>query len=241
MDIYKYTKSHDILNSKLWDGLVLKPEVEEKMRDIVEAFKNMCNKNDMCFEIKDILFVGSNTGYNYNENSDIDLHILISLPLIEEKDKNMYFQLISNYRTLFNQKYDPLIYDISVEIYVELDSTEHSESKYSLLYGWVKKPHKSEKPELNSEEANAIYDSFVEEFEQLKENISFKPLNEKEESINNLLAKIYEARQEALFKYGEFGAGNIAFKELRAKGYIETLKQLKEKVENAQLKLSTKK
>lgn len=240
MDIYKYTKSHDILNPKLWNGFILKPEVEEKMRDIIEAFRTMCNENNVGFEIKDILFVGSNTGYNYNENSDIDLHIVIDMPSITEEEKNLWFQLLSNYRSLFNQKYDPSIYDIPVEIYGELDSSEKSESKYSLLYGWVKKPKKSKKVELNSKEANAIYDEIVEEFNQLKDNVSFKPLNEKKETITNLLSKIYEIRQDSLFKEGEFGAGNIAFKELRSKGYIETLKKLKEKIENMNLKLDAK-
>lgn len=64
---------HPILNPKLWFNDKLKPEVAEKLNDISKEFLDFI---ELPINLVDIDIVGSNASYNYNSQSDIDLHLL---------------------------------------------------------------------------------------------------------------------------------------------------------------------
>lgn len=228
MEIYKYIKAHDTLNTKLWDGFVLKEDVEKKIKEIVNFFVDKIKSNEIKIVVKDIWLLGSNTSYNYNENSDLDVHIMVNV-----NDSSELMKLYNTYRILFREIYTPIIKDIPVEIYFEeyKKATGTSEAVYSLEYGWLKKPIKGAL-KINSQEANAKYESFIEEFNSLQEKISHEDLNYQLEEIDNLLNRIYELRSYGLSHNGEFSLENIVFKELRSKGYIDALRILKRDLEN---------
>ena len=116
-------EKHDTLNPKLWDeGGNLKPEVREKILEIVKEFTDGLEEDEIKFKIKDIIICGSNCSYNYNEMSDLDVHIRMDTKSLECPD-NLYPLLYSAYRSLFNKKFDIDFYGIPVEIYVETDDT----------------------------------------------------------------------------------------------------------------------
>ena len=66
---------HDELNPKLWENDMLKPEVYDKLVDIYEEFIRFI---DIPLNIVDVEIVGSNASFNYNDNSDIDLHVIVN-------------------------------------------------------------------------------------------------------------------------------------------------------------------
>lgn len=105
------------LNPKLFKGEELKPEVKDKLLEIVDKFKESLKEDEVDLDIKDVELVGSNVGYNYTKNSDLDLHIIADVTKFDEDD--LVEKLYNAYRRLFNDKYDISIYGIPVEIYVE--------------------------------------------------------------------------------------------------------------------------
>lgn len=123
-DMLEAVEKHDTLNPKLWDeDNNLKPEVREKILEIVKEFTDTLEEDEIKFKIKDIVLVGSNCSYNYNEMSDLDIHIRMDTKSLECPD-NLYPLLYSAYRSLFNKKFDIDFYGIPVELYIETDDTE---------------------------------------------------------------------------------------------------------------------
>ena len=118
MNLYKYVKAHKELNPKLWNGFELKPEVEEKINDIINEFVDFVKKSGLEIEVIDTFLVGSNTGFNYNETSDIDVHLQVLLDISNYSKKDL-LNLYLQYCKLFNMNFEPMIKNISVEIYVE--------------------------------------------------------------------------------------------------------------------------
>lgn len=115
---------HDTLNPKLWDiqTNTLKPEVKEKIMDIVDDFCDGLTKDDIKFRLKDIKLVGSNCSYNYNDKSDLDIHLIMDTKSLKCPD-NLYPLLYSSYRSIWNKNHDIDFYGIPVEIFVETDDT----------------------------------------------------------------------------------------------------------------------
>ena len=237
MDLYKYIKAHNTLNPKIWKDFELKDEVREKINDIVTIFTDNMKADNIDIKIADIWILGSNASYNYNANSDLDVHIMVNMTGLDI-DSKILNKIYMSYRNLFKNVYDPKIKGIPVELYVEDINTSNnaSEGIYSLTGGWIKKPQK-EDIEINSKEMNAKYEYFVDEFNSLMERISHEDINYQIEQVSKLLSDIYSLRQEDLYLKGEFSVGNLVFKELRSKGYIELLRDLKVKLENIKMTL----
>lgn len=57
------------------------------------------------------------------------------------------------------------------------------------------------------------------------------------EKINKLIDDIYEERKSSISKDGEYGVGNQTFKEFRNRGYLDSLKKMKQKELNKDLSL----
>ena len=68
--------------------------------------------------MKDLVIVGSNANFNYNETSDIDLHIIADMSE-DDEEKRLLCILYNAYKALFNNKYDIVVKGHEVEIYVE--------------------------------------------------------------------------------------------------------------------------
>ena len=55
--------------------------------------------------------------------------------------------------------------------------------------------------------------------------------------IDNFITKLYELRQSSIKEEGEFGTGNLVFKEFRNLGYLDNLKKLKTKLQGKEMSL----
>jgi len=84
-------------------------------------------------------------------------------------------------------------------------------------------------------DAKKDIDKYIEETgSDLEESISD---NKKLADVNQLIDELYVMRQDSIMKDGEFGLGNLVFKELRNQGLIQKLKDLKTKIEEDELSL----
>ena len=57
------------------------------------------------------------------------------------------------------------------------------------------------------------------------------------EDINDFIEDIYDLRKESMEKEGEYGLGNLVFKEMRNLGYLDHLKELKNELKSEELSL----
>lgn len=61
----------DELNPNIWENNKLKANVKKQIFDIIKEYLNG-------YEIVQILLIGSNTGYQYNDETDVDIHIQVN-------------------------------------------------------------------------------------------------------------------------------------------------------------------
>ena len=93
---------HNELNPKLWQQNNLKLDVLQKLKQIAEEFLKYI---DIPLNVVDIEIVGSNASYNYNEKSDLDLHIIVNSE-INYVEPTILRQLYNSKKNSFNDNYD---------------------------------------------------------------------------------------------------------------------------------------
>ena len=234
-------EKHDSLNSKLFTkDELLKGKVRDKMLEIVDTFLADLEELEVKIEVDDILFIGSNASYNYTKNSDIDLHILANTKAVDYP-ADLGAAIYSAYRSIFNKNLDITLYDIPLEIFVETeDSTRVSNGVYSIKKNkWVKKPVQEDIPEYDKEALNKLVDEWEEKCKKLIDDIKADKLND-EKKVVKLLEDIYEKLRKKGVAKGEYAIENLAFKELRNKGYLDQLKDYRNELTSKRLSLEEK-
>ena len=232
-------ETNNTLNTDLWsDDNELLPEVKSKIQEIVDHFINNLKEDKVDIEVKDVVIVGSNANYNYTDNSDIDVHIVVDLDDGTDKDF-LLTKIYDAYRKLFNDKYDIKIKGHEVELYIEPNEIKaNSNGAYSLKDGWLKVPEKDFDIEYDEDEYNQKLEEYENKiFDLLDSRDESLEDNAKLNAINELIDELYVMRQESIMKDGEYGVGNLVFKALRNEGLLQKLKDLKTKVEEQELSL----
>lgn len=131
IEIDEDIEKHETLNSKLFDGNELKPEVAKKILEIVQAFTEDLEEDGIALIVKDVVLLGSNANYNYTKDSDLDIHIVADTARLAN---DLFPVLYSLYRNKFNKKYDIEFFGIPVELYVESNELQvNSNGIYSVL------------------------------------------------------------------------------------------------------------
>ena len=223
-------EKHDKLNPKLFDNNHLKPKVREKCLEIVNLFLSMLEEDGIKIDIKDIIFTGSNASYNYTKDSDIDLHIIADTSNFECPD-NLYPKLYDVYKRLFNSKYDITFYGIPVEIYVETGDTPLiSNGIYSIKNdAWEQEPTETTIPEIDWNEFMKAYKPWEEEYFKIIDSTDPETATDYKQ-IDDFITKLYELRHQGLANEGQYGFSNLIFKELRNRGHLQKLKDLRSTV-----------
>ena len=225
-------EKHDTLNQKLFDDEELKPEVVEAIKNIANEFVKELGEDGISFTLKDIILLGSNMSYNYTKDSDLDIHLIADSSALE-CPKELQDKLYGAYRTIFNRNYDITIKGIPAEIYVELDEPRAlSNGIYSLNSGWVKKPVQQDIPELDKEAFDELFKVWEDRYNELVNNKEATS-QDVEEYIND----IYAQRKDGIANEGEFSLKNLLFKEVRNKGYLDNLKELRKELKGKELSL----
>ena len=107
---------HDTLNPLLWnEDKTLKEDVFEKLSNIAQEFLKFI---EIPLNIVDIEIVGSNASYNYNSQSDIDLHIIVNSE-VNFIEPTILRQLYNDRKGAFNRDYELEINGLPVELYIE--------------------------------------------------------------------------------------------------------------------------
>ena len=234
-------EKHDKLNSKLFTKEeLLKDKVRDKMLEIVDEFLADLKEQDVKIKVDDILLIGSNASYNYTKDSDIDLHVLANAKAASY-EKEVAAALYSAYRSLFNKNLDIELYNIPVEIFVETeDSPRVSNGIYSVKKNkWIKKPVQEDIPEYDTKALSELVDKWEAKCEDLIEDIKADKL-EDEKHVVKLLEDIYDKLRKKGIAKGEYSVENLAFKELRNKGYLDQLKDFRNELVSKRLSLEEK-
>ena len=231
-------EKHDKLNSKLFTSdEVLKDKVRDKMLEIVDEFLVDLKEQDIKIKVDDILFIGSNASYNYTKDSDIDLHILANAKAADYS-KEIAEAIYGAYRTIFNKQLDITLYDIPLEIFVETeDSARVSNGVYSVKKNkWIKKPVAEEIPEYDKDALDELVDKWEADCKDLIADIKADKLDD-EKKVVKMLEDIYEKLRKKGISKGEYSIENLAFKELRNKGYLDQLKEFRNELVSKRLSL----
>jgi hypothetical protein len=219
---------HKRLNPRLWTKGQLKPLVRFRLLKIAKNFIDFIGIDDI--QLKDVTVSGSNAAYTYSRHSDIDLHLIVDIP---EDQKNLYKNLYDAKKNQYNFVYDIKIKNIDVELYVQDSSEPHTSSGvYSVLDDrWVKVPEKVE--------ATLDRSGIKKKYKHLKSKINTALRSTNVDAVKKVSDDIKKLRKEGLEKQGELGVENIAFKLLRAKGYLERLRNHISNLKAQELSLET--
>lgn len=206
---------NNTLNKKIWENnFTLKPGVKEALLKIVDQFRK---ELDVPIDIVDVRIVGSNASYNYNEQSDLDLHLVINnetLPYFSEVLKLYY----NSARNKFNRDFDITVKGLPIELSIEdITSNVASNGVYSLYTDkWIKFPEKIQF-EVKDMTSTPQYKKLVKEIQ----SVLADPSSEK---IKDMINRLYIIRKNSILTDGEYGDGNLLFKAIRNSGLLQELK-----------------
>lgn len=225
---FQEASTHNELNQDLFDGKKLKADVREALIEIAKSFKDSV---DLAYEPVDIYFTGSEANYNYNEHSDIDVHLVYDFeqvgPIAE-----MINHYLQTAKRVFNDKHQITVKGLPVEVGAEMKNTPLVTSGvYSLLNDeWVIEPENANKEIQEPEEPY---------YNEVKMQIEDAIISKDIEKIRNAVDFIWGIRKEGLANEGEFGPANTLFKQLRNEGLLGELRQAYYDAESEDLSLES--
>ena len=211
-----YNKS---LNPQLWNNFMLNQKVRDKLVLIAEDFYRGLEL-DTPFD--DILLTGSMCNFNYNEYSDLDVHIVVDFTQVANNQKIVtdYFDIKAKF---YNDRHDITIKGYDVEIYIQdKNAPLYATAVYSLINNnWLTKPNYN--PPLIDDKLVQFkyqtYKSGINEFVKRSQmNLTPEQANINYQYAKNFKKKISKIRKESLAVGGEFSVGNLIFKQLRNQG-----------------------
>lgn len=239
-------KYNDSLNSKIFnnDTKKLKPLVRYKLLEIAKKYLESV-KDFPNLKFFDIVLTGSATNYNYNEQSDLDLHIVVDYDKLD-KNSDLLMNYFKKIKDEWSNLYKITIYGIPVEIFIQNKKTNEipSASVYSLLNDkWLVEPQHLDKLPYDLDSIKKIASVYLTKLEDLKNE--FK-VNKDIDSIKKILIQIDEIkediaklRKEGLdSKDGEFSNQNLAYKLLRNLLFFDEINSFKEQLINKELSLN---
>lgn len=201
------------LNPKLWEDKKLKRDVREAIIDIVSEFMDNLI---IPVEILDVRVVGSNASYNYTEHSDLDVHIISDLELVGSPTEIVQ-ALYNSERSNFNRTHNIKIKGIDVELYVEdVNSSVTSNGIYSVIDDiWIKEPQMVKERSVKIDKK---------ELRDLVNSVKSVLADGDSDDIKDCINMLYLMRKDSIAIDGEYGVGNLLFKEIRNRGLLSALK-----------------
>ena len=201
------------LNPKLWEDKKLKRDVREAIIDIVSEFMDNLI---IPVEILDVRVVGSNASYNYTEHSDLDVHIISDLELVGSPTEIVQ-ALYNSERSNFNRTHNIKIKGIDVELYVEdVNSSVTSNGIYSVIDDiWIKEPQMVKERSVKIDKK---------ELRDLVNSVKSVLADGDSDDIKDCINMLYLMRKDSIATDGEYGVGNLLFKEIRNRGLLSALK-----------------
>lgn len=208
---------HKELNSKLWKGEQLLPEVRQKLLQFAKTWQQFADIPDDV--VTDIIMTGGNANFNYTPQSDIDVHIIIDKNKMPEKGKYVDDDLYSK-KVIWSLTHDVKVLGYPLEPYAQ-DKDEvfpKGQGVFSLMNNkWVVKPvYKNLDFQSDDHLKRKVqhYIKMISHMVQSKMSLS---------AFQALKSKLTKMRTAGLTKGGEFSFENLVFKELRNQGVVDKL------------------
>ena len=227
-------KMNDTLNPLIWESEdKMKSEVRKILLLNAIRFIQFCDVENLKYT--DVILTGSMANYNYNDNSDLDVHIVMDFDQISQ-NKGFVSDFFKLKKQLWAEKLPVQVKGHDVEMYFQDASEKHiSSGTYSLVKDkWLNKPIKKiidiNTANVKTKSANLI--NAIEDLESIKDGESFL------KNYTKLKEKIKKYRQTGLAKEGEFSTENLVFKVLRNNGYLQKLTDLKNNYLTKELSLN---
>ncbi len=220
---------HSELNPKFWVNIFLKEEVRKKLLEISKEWLKFAEIPNSA--VKDIVFTGGNANYNYTDDSDIDVHIILDKSKIPNCSDEEYFK---DKKLIWSLTHDISVYGAEVEVYAQLGEVNipKNQGVYSLKTGkWVVKPENLELDFEHDDLLKKKIDDAVYQIDHALENTTDTKAAEK------LLEKFQKLRKHSIAKSGEFTQDNLVFKELRNRGYIDKIREFIVKMTDKKLSI----
>ena len=215
---------NDTLPERFWDGDRFDPVVRQKLLEIAA---DVADKAGVVGEVQDVQLTGSMANYNYTKYSDLDVHILLDFADINS-DEDLVRAALDGRRFVWNLRHNISIGGHDVELYFQdMEDPHIASGLYSLLKDeWLTIPSYNP-PTIDESDVQRKADSVkrhIDELEIASRTInSSDQLAELTDVASALRSKVSSMRKDSLTADGEFGIGNLAFKELRNSGYMEKL------------------
>ena len=213
------------LNRKFWsEDNKFDPAIREKLLSITEDFLDKLDLEDVV--VHDVTLTGSNSNYNYNDYSDLDVHVLIDYKDINE-DEALVKKALDGQRFMWNLRHNIGFRDHDVEMYMQDKDEPHIASGlYSLLNDeWLVQPT-YDPPSIDERDVYKKAETIKDDVRILQEKVSevkgasAKDLHDKAERLKKKISKM---RKRGLAREGEFSVENLAFKILRNTNVIGDL------------------
>ena len=232
---YPEEVSEDVVISKELNPLIfdnehkMKEDVKQQILDYVQGFVNLMNTKDIDVSYEDLQLVGSNAGYLYTPESDIDIHFIWSYPMDPDKFEQMRAEF-TDY-VLSNPLFigDTNAVELNLEDGFNMEA--NSARRYSLINDtWV---NDSDDKEVYTESDMTKVEGYEEIVDEYSAKIDDVVDNDLYPDAVELKQEIRNNRSEDLKNYGSLSMGNVVFKELRNNGQFGKLRNyIKEKEEN---------
>jgi hypothetical protein len=218
---------HEELNPKLWENEKLDPEVRDQLLLIAEDFVEYLGISNL--KVRDVTLSGSNAAYSYTPHSDLDLHVLVDFN--ELPNNEVYQELFTAKKTLYNDAHDITVRDVPVELYVQdTNNPVQSLGEYSIVQDkWIRIPKKRR--------ANFDQAATKLKYEKLGELIELAIKSKDPKRVNDTIALVKRYRKSGLDKAGEFGPENLAYKAVRKQGLVQALHDLKAELHGEKLSI----
>lgn len=212
---------NDNLNSNIFDenGNMLS-NVRTDILNYVDDLIKQLNSEDIQLNVSDIRLVGSNAGYIYKPDSDIDIHLILETPL----DPDIFTAIrakLYDYTINF-----PLVFgESAVELNIEdgFNMESNSARMYSLTNdSWVDNSDQNEVYTVDDIKTVDGYEDVVSDYEQKIDDVI--SADEYADAVI-LKQEIRQNRSDDLANVGALSMGNVVFKELRDNGYYGKLRE----------------
>lgn len=225
-------ETHNKLNPRLFNNSTkkMRGEVRERLIEIADKFVDSLKEDGVPLKVYDYWVLGSNAAYNYTPKSDIDTHIIVNMEDVDVAPEVL--TILYNYaKSKFNDDYDITIRGQEVELYIEdINTSAISNGVYSLKRNiWIKEPEPMEESSIDITDEDE-YKEWELRFNNTIESGDI-------EKLQSFVDDIYILRKDSLAKDGEFGLGNLIFKEMRNQDKLQQIKDKIKELESKELTL----
>ena len=223
-------RSHEELNQELWNGDKMKPEVWRALNKISKEWADFANIPNSA--IRDVIVTGGNANYNYTDQSDIDLHLVVDKEKI--KCQGLLDDYLQSKKQLWALTHDITVKGQPVELYAQdfRDPFRKGQGIYSLKSNkWLQKPTKYKIDRKNPEvvrKTKQYMDSIDHLIDTNADDVA---------SLRKLKNRLKQMRSTAIEKGCEVAPENLVFKELRNRGYLDKMNDYIRNLEDESLSL----